>query len=188
MNNPVEITPPIPAGATRTITMSVPPAVSGTPTTAEALCAATKAAANNSVSWFEATISAGVFNPVAAWYENYGAQVFPLIPTDYKQIGVDGEKASKTGDLSTVRSDCSQFASDLKTEIDYPKTQVPPIPNTTYEAEWQSSLHGLYSNAVACASAAKAKNAATLGSSLTAMLPFFHTYSAVILAVEKAAL
>jgi hypothetical protein len=63
-----------------------------------------------------------------------------------------------SGTFGSIGADCSQFANDLLTEIDYPKSQVPPIPNATDQAQWQSSLHQLYTGTTACASAAKAND------------------------------
>jgi hypothetical protein len=40
-----------------------------------------------------------------------------------------------------MESDCSQFVSDLSTELSYPASDVPPIPSAVDQSEWRSALY-----------------------------------------------
>ncbi len=184
VTQPTEYPPALGAKATRTLTVGVPPGAPGTPDTAEVVCGISKTAVSNSNAFASGSTLAAV-NPVAFWYKQYGSQVFPIVTTDFDQVGKDAATA-KTGKLGTMESDCSQFVSDLSTELSYPASDVPPIPSAVDQSEWRSALRQMYLGAKACVVAGKDNNIGAMNTAAGEMLAGGKVYARVTATVENA--
>ena len=149
------VTPAIAAHSSRVVTLAVLMNLGNTtpPSRAEALCASSKKAADNSSAWATAAIPLVWFHPVAAWYQRYGVDEFPIIETDVNQFDSDfpSSESGLAAKLPALISDCQSLSSDTGSELSLAaRGVIAPIPNKSYWAQWNSSVRELHKAAGLC--------------------------------------